>query len=125
MAVRSDESTRSDVAAADGRSRAAASVSSGERRPRSGKNGRSSVKKMRCDCCADGAAQSNGVAIAAAAAAVALTIVLAVGTVVRAALSRVPENTLKFVVGVMLTTFGTFWARMAASHARGSSTILT
>jgi len=25
-------------------------------------------------------------------------------------LSRVPENTLKFVVGVMLTSFGTFWA---------------
>ena len=25
-------------------------------------------------------------------------------------LSRVPENTLKFAVGVMLTSFGTFWA---------------
>ena len=23
--------------------------------------------------------------------------------------SRVPENTMKFVVGVMLTSFGTFW----------------
>jgi uncharacterized membrane protein len=25
-------------------------------------------------------------------------------------LSRVPENTLKFGVGLLLTTFGTFWA---------------
>jgi uncharacterized membrane protein len=24
-------------------------------------------------------------------------------------LSKVPENTLKFIVGIMLTTFGTFW----------------
>ena len=28
----------------------------------------------------------------------------------RKPLSRVPENTLKFTVGVMLTSFGTFWA---------------
>ena len=28
----------------------------------------------------------------------------------RAPLKRVPENTLKFVVGIMLTSFGTFWA---------------
>ncbi len=27
----------------------------------------------------------------------------------RAPLANVPENTLKFVVGIMLTTFGTFW----------------
>jgi uncharacterized membrane protein len=40
----------------------------------------------------------------AAAAAVVLT-----GVVVRAPLSRVPENTLKFAVGVLLTSFGTFW----------------
>ena len=57
-----------------------------------------------------GAAQRSGVAIAAAAAAAALVIVLAIGTIVRAPLSRVPENTLKFVVGLMLTSFGTFWA---------------
>ena len=31
------------------------------------------------------------------------------GVFVRGPLSRVPENTLKFVVGVMLTSFGTFW----------------
>ena len=32
------------------------------------------------------------------------------GVAVHAPLARVPENTLKFVVGVMLTTFGTFWS---------------
>jgi uncharacterized membrane protein len=29
---------------------------------------------------------------------------------VHAPLSRVPENVLKFTVGLLLTTFGTFWA---------------
>ena len=37
-------------------------------------------------------------------------LVILAGLLVRAPLTRVPENTLKFVVGVMLTTFGTFWA---------------
>ena len=57
-----------------------------------------------------GAAKSNGVAIAAAAAAAAFLAVVAVGAAVRAPLSRVPENALKFVVGLMLTSFGTFWS---------------
>ena len=35
--------------------------------------------------------------------------VLAVGLAVHKPLSRVPENTLKYVVGLMLTTFGVFW----------------
>jgi len=48
--------------------------------------------------------------IAAAGAAVALLVVGALGALVRHPLSRVPENTLKFAVGVMLTSFGTFWA---------------
>ncbi|MCU1430249.1 MAG: hypothetical protein JWL83_4249 [Actinomycetia bacterium] len=39
----------------------------------------------------------------------ALVIVAAVGAIVHRPLSRVPENTMKFAVGVMLTTFGTFW----------------
>lgn len=56
-----------------------------------------------------GAARSDGVLIAAAAAAAALILVVAVGAVVRGPLSRVPENALKFVVGLLLTTFGTFW----------------
>jgi len=57
-----------------------------------------------------GAAQDHGVAIAAAAAAAALVLVAAVGATVREPLSRVPENTLKFAVGLLLTTFGTFWS---------------
>jgi len=36
-------------------------------------------------------------------------LVLAVGAVVHRPLSRVPENTLKFAVGVMLSAFGVFW----------------
>ena len=47
-------------------------------------------------------------AVAGAAAAVVLTVV--VGAAVHGPLARVPENTTKFVVGVALTTFGTFWA---------------
>ena len=39
----------------------------------------------------------------------ALLIVVAAGLVVRAPLQRVPENTIKFVVGAMITAFGTFW----------------
>jgi uncharacterized membrane protein len=34
--------------------------------------------------------------------------------VVREPLSRVPENTLAFAVGVMLTTFGIFWGAEGA-----------
>jgi uncharacterized membrane protein len=61
-----------------------------------------------------GSARSHGVALAAAAAGAALVIVVAVGFIVRAPLSRVPENTLKFVVGLLLTTFGTFWSAEGA-----------
>jgi len=32
----------------------------------------------------------------------------------RAPLARVPENTLKFAVGIMLTSFGTFWGAEGA-----------
>jgi uncharacterized membrane protein len=47
--------------------------------------------------------------LAAGAAAAAVVVVVAVGVAVRGPLERVPENTLKFVVGVLLTTFGIFW----------------
>ncbi len=46
---------------------------------------------------------------AAAGAALACTAVLAVGAIVHRPLSRVPENALKFGVGVMLSAFGVFW----------------
>lgn len=39
----------------------------------------------------------------------ATVVVLILGIALRAPLARVPENTLKFIVGVMLTAFGTFW----------------
>jgi uncharacterized membrane protein len=39
----------------------------------------------------------------------ALLVVLAAGLAIRAPLARVPENAIKFVVGVMIVSFGTFW----------------
>ncbi len=39
----------------------------------------------------------------------ACVLVAAVGFAVRRPLARVPENTLKFTVGVMLSAFGVFW----------------
>jgi uncharacterized membrane protein len=55
-----------------------------------------------------GTAQGH-IGIAAAAAAAAAVVVVGVGLVVRGPLERVPENSLKFVVGVLLTSFGIFW----------------
>jgi uncharacterized membrane protein len=60
-----------------------------------------------------GASQGN-LPVAALGAAAAVVIVAAVGIAVRAPLSRVPENAMKFGVGVMLTTFGTFWSAEGA-----------
>ena len=60
-----------------------------------------------------GASQHN-VGLAAAAAAVAVVVVVLAGVMVRQPLARVPENTLKFFVGVMLTSFGTFWGAEGA-----------
>jgi uncharacterized membrane protein len=51
--------------------------------------------------------------------------VAAVGFAVKAPLARVPENTLKFVVGIMLTSFGVFWgAEGAGAHWPGSDAAL-
>jgi len=61
-----------------------------------------------------GASRHNGVVIAALAAALAFVVVLVAGVVVRAPLSRVPENALKFAVGLLLTSFGTFWGAEGA-----------
>ena len=60
-----------------------------------------------------GASQQN-VGLAAAGAVAAVVVVAAVGIAVRAPLSRVPENTMKFSVGVMLTSFGVFWGAEGA-----------
>lgn len=40
----------------------------------------------------------------------ALVLVAALGLVLHRPLARVPENTLKFIVGVLLCAFGTFWS---------------
>lgn len=50
---------------------------------------------------------------AGVAALVALAVVACAGLLVRAPLSRVPENTIKFVVGSMLLSFGTLWSMEA------------
>ena len=58
--------------------------------------------------------------LAALAAVAAVVVVCGAGVAVRAPLARVPENTLKFVVGVMLTSFGIFWgAEGAGAHWPG------
>ncbi|WP_045877039.1 TMEM165/GDT1 family protein [Pseudofrankia sp. DC12] len=54
---------------------------------------------------------------AAIAAVAAVVVVAGAGLAVRAPLARVPENTMKFVVGVMLTAFGTYWAAEGAGGA--------
>ncbi|HTK07996.1 MAG TPA: hypothetical protein VL485_12560 [Ktedonobacteraceae bacterium] len=50
-----------------------------------------------------------GITSATAGALVAGLLVILAGILVRSPLKRVPENTLKFIVGIMLTSFGTFW----------------
>lgn len=57
-----------------------------------------------------GAAGTDELLAATIGASAAFVVVGALGAVIRAPLSRVPENTLKFTVGVMLCTFGVFWA---------------
>jgi Ca2+/H+ antiporter, TMEM165/GDT1 family len=53
---------------------------------------------------------AHNVPVAVLAAAAATLVIVAAGVLARAPLSRVPENTLKYGVGLMLATFGTFWA---------------
>ena len=66
---------------------------------------------------------AGNVPLAAAGSAVAGAIVLVVGALVQRPLSRVPENTIKFGVGILLSTFGTFWAieGLGVFSADGSS----
>jgi uncharacterized membrane protein len=59
-------------------------------------------------------ANQHRVGLAAAAAGVAVVLVVLAGIAARAPLARVPENTLKFGVGVMLSSFGMFWGAEGA-----------
>jgi uncharacterized membrane protein len=59
-------------------------------------------------------ASQHDIGLAAAAAGVAVALVAVTGVLVRAPLARVPENAMKFAVGVMLTSFGTFWGAEGA-----------
>ena len=56
----------------------------------------------------------RSIPLAAAGAGAAAVLVVIAGIVVRGPLSRVPENTLAYVVGVLLTTFGIFWGAEGA-----------
>jgi uncharacterized membrane protein len=55
------------------------------------------------------AANDKHIALAAASAGAAIAVVIAAGVAARSPLSRVPENTMKFAVGVMLSAYGIFW----------------
>ena len=59
-------------------------------------------------------ANQHDIGLAAIAAGVAIVAVAATGIAVRAPLARVPENAMKFCVGVMLTSFGIFWGAEGA-----------
>jgi uncharacterized membrane protein len=59
-------------------------------------------------------ANQHRIALAGAAAAVAVLLVLLLGVAARAPLARVPENAMKFAVGVMLSSFGMFWGAEGA-----------
>lgn len=56
----------------------------------------------------------HNIPLAVTASIVAVIAVVAAGAIVHAPLSRVPENTLKYAVGVMLTSFGIFWGTEGA-----------
>jgi uncharacterized membrane protein len=67
----------------------------------------------------------HAVGLAAIAAACAVVVVAGAGVAIRAPLARVPENTLKFIVGIMLTSFGILWgAEGAGARWPGSDAAL-
>jgi uncharacterized membrane protein len=71
-----------------------------------------------------GSTQGN-LGLAALGAAAALVLGAVVGVLVHAPRARVPENTMKFAVGVMLTTFGIFWSTEGAgAHWPGNDASL-
>jgi uncharacterized membrane protein len=66
-------------------------------------------------------ASQHRLGLAALTAAVAAVLVAGVGVLIARQLSEVPENTIKTVVGIMLTSFGVFWVGEGAGvHWPGS-----
>ena len=59
-------------------------------------------------------ANQGSILLAVVSAIAAILVVVGAGIGIRQPLSKVPENTLKFVVGIMLTSFGTFWGAEGA-----------
>ncbi len=59
-------------------------------------------------------ANQHRVGLAASAAGLAILVVVLGGVAARAPLARVPENTMKLAVGVMLSSFGMFWGAEGA-----------
>ena len=59
-------------------------------------------------------ANQHDVGAAVIGAAAAVVVVAVTGILVRAPLARVPENAMKFAVGIMLTSFGIFWGAEGA-----------
>lgn len=59
-------------------------------------------------------ANQRDVGAAVIGAAAAVVVIAVTGIAVRAPLARVPENAMKFAVGIMLTSFGTFWGAEGA-----------
>jgi uncharacterized membrane protein len=59
-------------------------------------------------------ANQGDIPLAVLAAASAVVVVAIIGLAIRAPLAHVPENTMKFAVGVMLTAFGIFWGAEGA-----------
>lgn len=54
-------------------------------------------------------ASQGSVQLAAVGAGAAVLLIGTIGVVIHRPLSRVPENSMKFIVGALLTTFGAFW----------------
>src|SRR5205807_3777200 len=59
-------------------------------------------------------ANQHRIGLAAAAAGAAVVVVALAGVAAHGPLARVPENIMKLTVGVMLTSFGTFWGAEGA-----------
>jgi Ca2+/H+ antiporter, TMEM165/GDT1 family len=61
--------------------------------------------------------------VAVGAAVAAAIVVVVVGAVASRPLSAVPENTLKYAVGLLLATYGTFWAIEGLGATTGATSL--